>query len=164
MTDIEFDGRRATGVSVDIGGETKEFTGREIIVSLGGIHSPAMLMRCGIGPAAHLREHGIAVRADMPGVGANLSNHSLLFIGFHLQPEARQSPSVRPHSATVLRYSSGVPGCPPHRHVHQRAEQDLVERARPRGSPISRRRCGSRWAAAAWRCARRTTGRSRWSR
>ena len=64
-------------------------------------------------PAAHLREHGIAVRADMPGVGANLSNHSLLFIGFHMKPEARQSPELRSHSATVLRYSSGVPGCPP---------------------------------------------------
>ena len=72
-----------------------------------------MLMRYGIGPAAHLREHGIAVRADMPGVGANLSNHSLLFIGFHLKPEARQSPALRSHSATVLRFSSGVPGCPP---------------------------------------------------
>ena len=113
VTDIAFDGRRATGVSATIGGETKAFTGREIIISLGGIHSPAMLMRNGIGPSAHLREHGIAVRADMPGVGANLSNHSLLFIGFHMKPEARQSPSLRSHSATVLRFSSGVPGCPP---------------------------------------------------
>jgi 5-(hydroxymethyl)furfural/furfural oxidase len=112
VTDIKFDGRRATGVSVDVGGEIKDFTGREIIVSLGGIHSPAMLMRCGIGPATHLREHGIAVRADLPGVGANLCNHSLLFIGFHLPAEARQSPSVRPHGITVLRFSSGVPGCP----------------------------------------------------
>ncbi|MEX2034302.1 MAG: GMC oxidoreductase, partial [Xanthobacteraceae bacterium] len=83
-----------------------------IVVSLGGIHSPAMLMRCGIGPAAHLREHGIAVRADLPGVGANLCNHSLLFIGFHLPPQARQARSLRPHPTTVLRFSSGVPGCP----------------------------------------------------
>jgi 5-(hydroxymethyl)furfural/furfural oxidase len=112
VSGIKFDGNRATGVSVDIGGETKEFTGREIIVSLGGIHSPAMLMRCGIGPAGHLRQHGIAVRADLPGVGANLSNHSLLFIGFHLPPQARQSSDVRPHGITVLRFSSGVPGCP----------------------------------------------------
>ena len=113
VTDVAFDGRRATGVTVSVGGETKTFAGREIILSLGGIHSSAMLMRCGIGPAAHLREHGIAVRADMPGVGANLSNHSLLFIGFHMKPGARQSPELRSHSATVLRYSSGVPGCPP---------------------------------------------------
>jgi 5-(hydroxymethyl)furfural/furfural oxidase len=113
VTDIKFDGRRATGVSADIGGQAREFAGREVIVSLGGIHSPAMLMRCGIGAAAHLRDHGIVVRADVPGVGANLSNHSLLFIGFHMRPEARQSPSLRSHSATVLRFSSGVPGCPP---------------------------------------------------
>src|SRR6185295_10647243 len=112
VKDIAFDGRRATGVSATIGGETRAFAGREVIVSLGGIHSSAMLMRCGIGPAAHLREHGIAVRADLPGVGANLSNHSLLFIGFHMRPKSRQPPSVRTHSATMLRFSSGVPGCP----------------------------------------------------
>jgi 5-(hydroxymethyl)furfural/furfural oxidase len=112
VTGIKFDGRRATGISAEIGGETCEFAGRDIIISLGGIHSPAMLLRNGIGGAAQLREHGIAVRADIPGVGANLSNHSLLFIGFHLPPEARQSPAVRTHSATVLRFSSGVPDCP----------------------------------------------------
>jgi 5-(hydroxymethyl)furfural/furfural oxidase len=112
VSDIGFDGRRATGVTAEIGGETRTFAGREIVVSLGGIHSSAMLMRCGIGPAAHLREHGIAVRGDLPGVGMNLSNHSLLFIGFHLTPEGRQSPAVRTHATTVLRFSSGVPGCP----------------------------------------------------
>ena len=112
VTEIQFDGRRATGVSASVGGETRAFAGREIVVSLGGIHSSAMLMRNGIGPAAHLRDHGIAVRGDVPGVGANLSNHSLLFLGFHLAPEARQSPALRPHPMTNLRFSSGVPGCP----------------------------------------------------
>ena len=112
VTGLKFDGRRATGVSVTVEGERREFDGREVIISLGGIHSPAMLMRCGIGPAQHLREHGIEVRADLPGVGANLSNHSLLFMGFHLRPEARQTSSLRTHSSTVLRFSSGVPGCP----------------------------------------------------
>ena len=111
-TALKFDGRRATGIHAAVGGEQREFDGREIVVSLGGIHSPAMLMRCGIGPAAQLREHGIAVRADLPGVGANLSNHSLLFIGFHLPPQARQAASLRPHPTTVLRFSSGVAGCP----------------------------------------------------
>jgi 5-(hydroxymethyl)furfural/furfural oxidase len=111
-TGLTFDGRKATGVTAEIGGEVRQFTGKEIIVSLGGIHSSAFLMRNGIGPAAHLREHDIAVRGDLPGVGANLSNHSLLFIGFHLKPGARQAPSLRTHSATVLRFSSGVAGCP----------------------------------------------------
>jgi 5-(hydroxymethyl)furfural/furfural oxidase len=112
VSGITFDGKRATGVTVEIGGETKTFTAREVIVSLGGIHSSAMLMRAGIGPAAHLREHNIAVRQDLPGVGMNLCNHSLLFMGFHLNPEGRQSPDIRPHATTVLRFSSGVPGCP----------------------------------------------------
>jgi 5-(hydroxymethyl)furfural/furfural oxidase len=111
-TDIKFDGRRATGVSAEVAGEIRQFSGREVVVSLGGIHSSAMLMRNGIGPAVHLREHGIAVRGDLPGVGANLSNHSLLFMGFHLKPAFRQQPSLRTHSSTVLRFSSGVPGCP----------------------------------------------------
>jgi 5-(hydroxymethyl)furfural/furfural oxidase len=113
VTGIKFDGRRATGVTADIGGEIKEFTGREVIISLGGIHSSTMLMRNGLGPAAHLREHGITVRADLPGVGANLCNHSLLFLGFHLPPESRQDPALRPHATTNLRFSSNVPGCPP---------------------------------------------------
>jgi 5-(hydroxymethyl)furfural/furfural oxidase len=112
VSGITFDGKRATGVTVEVGGETKTFTAREVIVSLGGIHSSAMLMRAGIGPAAHLREHNIAVRQDLPGVGMNLCNHSLLFMGFHLNPEGRQSPDIRPHAITVLRFSSGVPGCP----------------------------------------------------
>jgi 5-(hydroxymethyl)furfural/furfural oxidase len=111
-TGLIFDGRRATGVTVDVDGQTKAFAGKEIIVSLGGIHSCAMLMRSGIGPAAHLREHGIMVRADLPGVGANLSNHSLLFIGLHLPKEARQAEDLRSHATTVLRFSSGVAGCP----------------------------------------------------
>jgi 5-(hydroxymethyl)furfural/furfural oxidase len=112
VTGLTFDGRRATGVTMDIGGRSREFRASQIILSLGAIHSPALLLRHGIGPAAHLREQGIGVRADIPGVGANLSNHSLLFIGFHLPPHARQSPSLRPHPTTVLRFSSNVPGAP----------------------------------------------------
>jgi 5-(hydroxymethyl)furfural/furfural oxidase len=113
VSGLTFEGRRASGVRASIAGEEREFSGREVVVSLGAVHSPALLMRSGIGAAAHLRDHGIEVRADMPGVGANLSNHSLLFIGIHLPARARQSPAVRPHPTTVLRFSSGLPGCPP---------------------------------------------------
>lgn len=49
---------------------------REVIVSAGTVHSPAILMRSGIGPAAHLAEHGIALEADLPGVGQNLREHN----------------------------------------------------------------------------------------
>ncbi|HUC49481.1 MAG TPA: GMC oxidoreductase [Xanthobacteraceae bacterium] len=112
-TDIIFEGRRAKGVTVVIGGERREFFGREIIVALGGIHSPAFLMRAGIGPAQALRALGVDVRADRPGVGQNLSNHAIIFLGLLQKPGTRQSDQIRPHPMSAFRYSSGLPGAPP---------------------------------------------------
>ena len=111
-TGLVFEGRRATGVTVTIGGENKQFTGREIVVSLGGIHSSAFLMRAGLGPATVLRDLGIEMRRDLPGVGENLSNHAIIFIGLLQKPVARQSENIRPHPMTAFRYSSGLPGAP----------------------------------------------------
>jgi 5-(hydroxymethyl)furfural/furfural oxidase len=112
VTRLLFDGRRAVGVKASVAGADTEFHGREIILCAGGIHSPAMLMRSGIGPADHLRELGIEVRADLPGVGRNLSNHAILFLAIHLRRKGRQARSLRPHPTTLFRFSSGVPGCP----------------------------------------------------
>lgn len=112
-TSLIFDGRRAVGVKVRIGGEEKEFRGREIVVSLGGVHSPAFLLRAGIGAARELRQHGIEVRADLPGVGKNLANHAILFLGLLQKPGARQAEKIRPHPLTCFRYSSNLPGAPP---------------------------------------------------
>jgi len=47
----------------------------QVILSGGALNSPQLLMLSGIGPADHLRGHGIAVTADLPGVGANLQDH-----------------------------------------------------------------------------------------
>lgn len=109
---LSFEGRRVVGVSAMIDGQPQTFSGREIILSLGALHSPAMLLRSGIGTAADLRILGIDVRADLPGVGANLCNHSLLFVGMHLPRGSRQSRALRPHPTSLLRFSTGVPGCP----------------------------------------------------
>jgi 5-(hydroxymethyl)furfural/furfural oxidase len=113
VTGLLFDGRRATGVTARIGGATREFYGHDIVVSLGGIHSPAFLQRAGLGPAAALSELGVTVRADLPGVGENLSNHAIIFIGLLQKPGMRQSKNIRPHPMTAFRYSSGLPGAPP---------------------------------------------------
>jgi 5-(hydroxymethyl)furfural/furfural oxidase len=112
-TGLVFDGRRVTGVTVNVGGQETTFSARDIILSLGGIHSPAFLMRQGIGPARHLKEHGIEVRADLPGVGENLSNHAIVFIGLLQKKGMRQAEWLRPHPMTAFRYSSGLPGAPP---------------------------------------------------
>lgn len=69
---------RAIGVAV-AGGEviTAE---REVILAASSINSPKLLMLSGVGPAAHLKEHGIEIAADRPGVGQNLQDHLELYI------------------------------------------------------------------------------------
>jgi 5-(hydroxymethyl)furfural/furfural oxidase len=111
-TGLSFDGGQVTGVAVRCGNEEKQFRAREVILAAGSIHSPAFLLRSGIGPQAQLHEHGIEVRANLRGVGENLSNHAIIFIGLLQRPGARQSASVRPHPMTAFRYSSGLPGAP----------------------------------------------------
>ena len=67
---------RATGVEYVLGGKTRVIHARrEVIMSAGAINTPKLLMLSGIGPAAELRRHGIAVLHDLPGVGQNLQDH-----------------------------------------------------------------------------------------
>jgi choline dehydrogenase len=71
-----FDGKRCTGVAIRQGGATREIlAAREVIVSGGTVNSPHLLQVSGVGPAAHLQSIGVAVVNDLPGVGANLSDH-----------------------------------------------------------------------------------------
>ncbi len=69
-------GKRAVGVQYVLGGQSTQVRARrEVIVSGGAYGSPQLLMLSGIGPAAHLQQHGIAVAHDLPGVGQNLQDH-----------------------------------------------------------------------------------------
>ncbi|MGB6891210.1 MAG: GMC family oxidoreductase N-terminal domain-containing protein [Xanthobacteraceae bacterium] len=71
-----FDGKRAAGVRCRQDGVTRTARCRgEVILSAGSIGSTQILLLSGIGPAAQLREHGVDVVADRPGVGANLQDH-----------------------------------------------------------------------------------------
>jgi 4-pyridoxate dehydrogenase len=73
---LEFDGRRATGVRYEHGGETRIVRAeREVILAGGAINSPQLLMLAGIGDPEALRRHGIQVRAALSGVGQNLQDH-----------------------------------------------------------------------------------------
>jgi len=112
VLEIVFEGKRAVGVRTTVAGTAREFRAREIILCAGGIQSPAILMRSGVGPAASLRSLGIEVRADLPGVGQNLQNHPVLFVGAHLRPHARQAEVPRTLQFSCFRLSSGLPGCP----------------------------------------------------
>jgi choline dehydrogenase len=73
---LTFDGHRATGIRYRRGGEERTLSARRaVILAAGAFGSPQLLQLCGIGPAALLRDKGIAVRADLPGVGENLQDH-----------------------------------------------------------------------------------------
>ncbi|MCO5109784.1 MAG: GMC family oxidoreductase N-terminal domain-containing protein [Burkholderiaceae bacterium] len=68
--------RRCTGVQVWTGKEmVTAHASCEVVLSAGAINSPQLLQLSGIGPAALLREHGVEVVHDLPGVGANLQDH-----------------------------------------------------------------------------------------
>lgn len=72
---------RATGVEISRGGKTEVIEARaEVIIAASTINSPKLLMLSGIGPAAHLAEHGIDVVADRAGVGQNLQDHLEMYI------------------------------------------------------------------------------------
>ena len=72
---------RATGVEVMRGGKIEVIgADHEVVLAASSINSPKLLMLSGIGPAAHLAEHGIEVVADRPGVGQNLQDHLEMYI------------------------------------------------------------------------------------
>ncbi len=80
-TRILLDGRRARGVEYRKGGALLSVEARrEVVLSGGPINAPQLLMLSGIGPAGHLREHGIEAVHDLPGVGGNLQDHLELYV------------------------------------------------------------------------------------
>jgi choline dehydrogenase len=75
-TRLLFDGKRCTGVAFrQNGAERQVMAAREVALSGGAVNSPHLLQISGIGPAEHLKSIGVEVVHDLPGVGANLSDH-----------------------------------------------------------------------------------------
>ena len=78
---VVIDQGRATGVEVLRNGARQVISAtREVVLAASSLNSPKLLMLSGIGPAAHLADHGIDVVADRPGVGQNLQDHLELYI------------------------------------------------------------------------------------
>lgn len=75
-TKIILEGKRATGVEIEVKGKREVVkAGREVIIAASSFNSPKLLMLSGIGPAQHLKDLGIEVKHDLPGVGQNLQDH-----------------------------------------------------------------------------------------
>jgi choline dehydrogenase-like flavoprotein len=117
---------RCEGVRVQRAGTISDVLAtREVIVSCGAVDSPRLLLLSGIGPGAELREAGVEVVQDVPGVGRNLHNHFLTCVVYEakrreVRPGGRWAPRRltttagsacprRPRQSTVLRVDRGLP-------------------------------------------------------
>lgn len=107
-----FEGTKCVGVKAMVKGREQEFRGREVVVSSGAIHSPAHLLRAGIGPAGQLRDLGIEVRANLAGVGQRLMDHPSVSVSSFIKPDSRINGLTRRHILLALRYSSEIGGAP----------------------------------------------------
>ncbi len=104
---VLFDGRRATGVSALLADGRQIFSARTVVLSAGAIHSPAILQRSGVGPAAWLQPLGIPVVADLP-VGAGFFDHPFIRLELKLRPEFRATDPDTRHTNCCVKYSSGL--------------------------------------------------------
>ncbi|SDT15604.1 GMC family oxidoreductase [Jiangella sp. DSM 45060] len=103
---VLFDGNRVTGVRAIVAGEPVEFRAAEVVVSAGAIHSPAVLLRSGVGPAGELRDAGIGPVMDLP-VGRGLQDHPSIALGLGLHQEIDYR-GVPMRGQICVRFTTGV--------------------------------------------------------
>ena len=111
---VVFAGARAVGalVTPTAGGPAERIEAAEVILCSGAIHSPALLLRSGVGPGGDLAALGIPVVADRRGVGRNLMEHPSIAVSGFLPPRARVRDAAEHHEQAIVRFSSGLPGTP----------------------------------------------------
>ena len=96
---------RAVGIEVESGGEVFTVEGEEIVLCAGGLASPQLLLLSGVGPEGHLREMGVPVVLDSPGVGKNLRDHPMTLVDLEPREGVELSEDV-PRIQTGLRYTA----------------------------------------------------------
>ena len=108
--EILFEGKRACGVmaSTKGGGMERHGAAKEVLICSGSLHSPAHLMRAGIGPEGHLREMGVDIRHALPGVGQNLQDHPSVSLSSYLKKEDRIHRDDVRHMHIGWRFSSNM--------------------------------------------------------
>lgn len=111
---IIFEGSRAVGVEVvDAKGQSQRLGfGRDVILALGALQTPALLLRSGVGPAGQLRDAGVPVVADLPAVGANLKDHVQLPVIFRLTKDMPTPFILTGNVMFVDLNGQGGPGAP----------------------------------------------------
>jgi choline dehydrogenase len=108
--------RRCTGVQYTVtnsadakmkSSSVRATANAEVVLAAGAIGTPHLLMLSGIGPAAHLRDNGINVVSDLPGVGSNLYDHPLSGVVYCLSDEASAAPPEPPEDFVVRPAANG---------------------------------------------------------
>ena len=123
VKELLFEGTRCVGVKALVDGREQEFRGSEIILSCGAIHSPAHLLRAGIGPVGHLKDMGIEVRAGARGRRPAVDGSSV-DLAVVLRPPRRAHERTHPPShADGLALLVGAAGRAEGRHVRRRPLQ-----------------------------------------
>lgn len=108
-----FEGKTCIGVRIGHGADARTLRARHVVLSAGAIHTPALLLRSGVGPAAALRKLGIDVVHALAGVGQRLMEHPSIAIASYLKPAARATNEVtRRHIFVGWRYSSKIGNAP----------------------------------------------------
>ncbi len=111
---VLFRGTQAVGARVlDRAGAVEELHAAEVIVCAGAIHSPALLIRSGVGPLDQLLDLGVPLVADRPGVGGNLMEHPSIAVSALLTTQGRTPHVDEHHEQAIVRFSSGLPGTVP---------------------------------------------------
>ncbi len=110
-TRILFDGTCAVGAEIS-GHHAGKIMAREVIVASGAIHSPALLLRSGIGPGNELAALGIPVVTSRSGVGRNLMEHPSIAVAAFLPRHMRVRDKGEHHEQAVWRFSSNLEGTP----------------------------------------------------
>lgn len=111
---VLFRGTQAVGARLlDRAGAVEEVQAQEVIVCAGAIHSPALLIRSGVGPLDQLLDLGVPLVADRPGVGGNLMEHPSIAVSALLTTQGRTPHVDEHHEQAIVRFSSGLPGTVP---------------------------------------------------
>ncbi|HEY6434025.1 MAG TPA: GMC family oxidoreductase N-terminal domain-containing protein [Acetobacteraceae bacterium] len=113
VAELVFEETRCIGIRAVVRGQPVEFRANEVIICCGALHSPAMLLRAGIGPIGHLRDLGIPIREARAGVGQRLMDHPSISVASYLKPGARRNPHSKRSLHLGMRFSSGLDDAPP---------------------------------------------------
>ena len=108
---VLFAGGRAVGVRVHLPDRGwTDLAAREVLLCAGAVHSPAILIRSGVGPAGQGAALGIAVERDLPAVGQNFMDHPILRATLPLRPAAAATDPEQRHTNCCVTYSSHLAG------------------------------------------------------